>query len=178
MKPKNFKTLLEAVKTGGFPDWKIRVVELYIALKSKIDKGRTERISTRKKAHLIGHETGLTLDENYDLFHYNRTQRISVQGIISIEVFGEPGQVVEGYRFAKSIPEHARRLSESIRFVTNARSDLLKKLHAKKDGVDLTTSKIKDLYKEISWEIAGMTIEQLMDVLCIKIQDGDTFAPS
>jgi hypothetical protein len=54
----------------------------------------------------------------------------------------------------------------------------LKKLYAKKDGVDLTTSKIKDLYREISWEMADMTIEKLMDALDVKMQDGDTLAPS
>jgi len=178
VKPINLKTLLEAANNNDFLDRRIRVVELYMALKSKIDEGKSVRISTTRKTHLINQETGLTLDSTESLLHYNRTQRISVQGIISVEVLGEPGQVVDGYRFKESIPEHVRRLGESIRFVTNARSVLLKKLYAKKDGVDLTASKIKDLHREISWEMADMTIEELMDVLCVKMQGGDTLAPS
>jgi len=178
VKPINLKTLLEAANNNDFLYRRIRVVELYMALKSKIDEGKSVRISTTRKTHLINQETGLTLDSTESLLHYNRTQRISVQGIISVEVLGEPGQVVDGYRFKESIPEHVRRLGESIRFVTNARSVLLKKLYAKKDGVDLTASKIKDLHREISWEMADMTIEELMDVLCVKMQGGDTLAPS
>ncbi len=178
MKPKNLKALLEAANNHDLLDHRIRVLELYMALKSKIDEGKSVRISTTRKTHIISQETGLTLDSVENLLRYNRVQRISVQGIISIEVLGEPGQVVDGYRFKESIPEHVRRLGESIRFVTNARSVLLKKLYAKKDGVDLTTSKIKDLYREISWEMADMTIEKLMDALDVKMQDGDTLAPS
>ena len=179
MKPINLKTLLEAANNNNdFLDHRIRVVELYMALKSKIDEGKTVRISTTRKTHILSQETGLTLDSMENLLHYNRTQRISVQGIISIEVLGEPGQVVDGYRFQESIPEHVRRLGESIRFVTNARAVLLKKLYAKKDGADLTASKIKDLHREISWEMADMTIEELMDALCVMMQDGDTLASS
>lgn len=178
MKPKNLKALLEAANNHDFLDHRIRVFELYMALKSKINEGKSVRISTTRKTHIIDQETGLTLDGVENLLRYNRTQRISVQGIISIEVLGEPGQVVDGYRFKESIPEHVRRLGESIRFVTNARSVLLKKLYAKKDGADLTASKIKDLYREISWEMADMTIRELMDALDVKMQDGDTLAPS
>lgn len=178
MKPINFKTLLDAAKNNDFLDHQIRLVELYMALKSKINEGKSVRISTTRKTHIISQETGLTLDRMEELLRYNQTQRISVQGIISIEVLGEPGQVVDGYRFKESIPEHARRLRDSIRFVTNARSVLLKKLYAQKDGANLTTSKIKELYREISWEMADMTIEELMDALCVTMQDGDTLAPS
>lgn len=177
MKPKNFKTLLEAANNHDFLDHRIRVVELYLALKSKIDEGKSVRISTTRKTHIVNQETGLSLDSMENLLRYNRAQRISVQGIISIEVLGEPGQVVDGYRFEESIPEHVRRLGESIRFVTNARSVLLKKLYAQKDGVNLTASGIKDMYREISWEMAGMTIEELMGALDVQMQDGDTLAP-
>jgi len=177
VKPKNLKTLLEAANNHNFLDHRIRVVELYLALKSKIDEGKSVRISTTRKTHIVSQEMGLALDSMEDLFRYNRAHRISISGIISIEVLGEPGQVVDGFRFKESIPAHARRLGESIRFVTNARSVLLKKLYAQKDGVALSTDRIKDMYRQVSWEMAGMTIEELMSALCVQLQDGDMLAP-
>jgi hypothetical protein len=33
------------------------------------------------------------------------------------------------------------------------------------------------MYRQVSWEMAGMTIEELMSALCVQLQDGDTLAP-
>jgi hypothetical protein len=47
---------------------------------------------------------------------------ISIVVVRLSQSFGGAAQIIDGYHFKESIPEHARRLRDSIRLVTNMRS--------------------------------------------------------
>lgn len=165
--------LLKNVETSpDFFERKLRLKILERGILEVLKEGKTVRITSGKKTHTISPDVNFSLSSHYDVFRYGKQQRITTQGILGIEVDGESSSV--GYRFQESIPEHVNRIGESIRYVTDARSILLKRLAARQGGVELTAA---DLKREgISWELAGTPIEKLMWNLRVTIE-GSTLVP-
>lgn len=169
---KLMKLLKDMEASPDFFERKLRLKILERGLLDTLKEGKTIRITSGKKTHTITPDVNFSLSSSYDVFRYGKQQRITTQGILGIEVDGESGAI--GYRFHESIPEHVDRIRDSIRYVTDARSILLKRLASRQNGVELEAS---DLKREgISWELAGESVERLMINLRVRIE-GNTLLP-
>lgn len=173
----NTTKLMELLKNvEASPDFfekKLRLKILERGILEVLKEGKTIRITSGKKTHTISPDVNFSLSSHYDVFRYGKQQRITTQGILGIEVDDESGSV--GYRFQESIPDHVSRIGDSIRYVTDARAVLLKRLAARQGGVELTASDLKR--DGISWDLAGMPVELLIYNLSVRIE-GSTLVPN
>lgn len=167
---------------GGAHDYKEdfqRASRLAAILTQLVRHGYIVKITTAGKTHVLDYSTeNIRVSDSGQLIKYNQTQRFSTLQILRLAIVDAGSSVapfILGYAFEEPQNNHCRRLRVMFqRPVRTARGLLLKRLNARLRGWEPSSPDLKT--GEVSWEMAGMSIDELMDYLAVEL-DGATLIP-
>lgn len=152
-----------------------RLIKLILVLRKLLRDEHTVRVQTSRKLHTL--KLPIKEFEASISFKYSRTQRVSAR---DIQHFVIDGTVVfpdrfgarSQYCFEENLAVHSERLWETQRSTKNARIALLRRLALRDQGVFPDANTFRYDYmrpEECSWELAGMSIEGLMEFLDVEL---------